>query len=82
MLNVVAISAGDQNVTARAGGEIFTKTESRIIRVIEQEEPLFMLSSKPIKSVLPRGPYSFGERDVSEIRLYGFRRAGINEIDV
>ena len=82
MLDVVAISGRDQDVAARAAGKISAKVESRIIRIIEQKQPLLVLSSKPIKSILPRGPDRFGESDVPEVGLYGLRCAGINKIDI
>ena len=82
MLNVITVSASDQNVAMRAAGEIITKIKGGIIRVIEQEQPLLVLHSKPIKCVLPGITYSFGESDGSEVCVCYLGSAGINEIDI
>ena len=64
MLDDVTVPASDQDVTMSAAGKITTKVESCIVRIIEQEQPLIMLHSKPINRVLPRFAYSFAESDI------------------
>ena len=64
MLDDVTVPASDQDVTVGTAGKIITKVEGCIVRIIEQEQPLIMLHSKPIKRVLPRFAYLFGEGDI------------------
>ena len=64
VLDDVTVPGSDQDVTVGAAGEIVTKIQGCIICIIEQEQPLLMLLSKPIKRVLPRFAYFFGESNV------------------
>ena len=80
MLDVVIISAGDQDVAVRTTREIIPKIGSCIIRVIKQEQPLLALPSKPIECIFRGFAYGFGESDGSEVRVCCFGRTGVNEI--
>ena len=64
VLDDVTVPGSDQDVTVGAAGKIVTKIQGCIICIIEQEQPLLMLLSKPIKRVLPRFAYFLGESDV------------------
>ena len=80
MLSGGTVSGSDQDVTVWAAGEVIVKIEGWIIRIIEQEKPLLLLPSKPIKCVFIA--YAFGESDGSEVCVDCFGCGGINEIDV
>ena len=61
VLDDLTVLGSDQGVTVGAVGEIVAKIQGCIICVLEQEQPLLMLLSKPIKHVLPRFAYFLGE---------------------
>jgi hypothetical protein len=46
------VSASDKDIAMSAGGEETRKIQFRIVRVIEQEQPLFALASKPANHIL------------------------------
>ena len=46
------VSAGDEDVAVSAGWEEIRKVQFRVVRVIEQEQPLFASASKPAKRIV------------------------------
>jgi hypothetical protein len=47
-----AVSAGDEDVAVSAGREKIGKVQNSVVRVIEQEQPLFASASKPANRIV------------------------------
>jgi len=53
------VSAGDEDVTVSAGREETRKVQFKVVRVIEQEQPLFASASKPANHIVCGVTYVF-----------------------
>ena len=58
------------------------ETEGQIVCVIEHEQPLLTLPTKPIKCSFLRLPYSFGEGNIAEACTDGVLAAGVKVKDI
>ena len=58
------------------------ETEGQVVCVIEHEQPLLMLPTKPIKCSFLRLPYSFGKGNIAEAHTDGVLAAGVKVKDV